>query len=216
MRFDGDNYLFVIDESRHVIVHPIKKELVGQQMGNRGEENYWFEMVELGRDGKQGLVEYRWTTANGKSAQKISLVMGFKPWGWILGSGMLLQDIEATIWNEYLTMGGITFAIIVLMAWLGYAISRSITQPLDDVNLAMLAITKGDLTTQLKIYGKDELDILAHNINQSIDSIRSTLLQASHSADNVAQASARIASTAEETNQAVIISGINSPNLPPP
>ncbi len=47
MRFDGDNYLFVIDESRHVIVHPIKKELVGQQMGNRGEENYWFEMVEV-------------------------------------------------------------------------------------------------------------------------------------------------------------------------
>ncbi|MDT3321151.1 cache domain-containing protein [Shewanella sp. SP1S2-4] len=85
MRFDGDNYLFVIDESRRVIVHPIKRELVGQQMGNQGEENYWYKMVELGRDGKQGLVEYRWMTANRKSAQKISLVMGFKPWGWILG-----------------------------------------------------------------------------------------------------------------------------------
>ncbi|MCS6152555.1 methyl-accepting chemotaxis protein [Shewanella baltica] len=203
MRFDNDNYLFVIDESRRVIVHPIKRELVGQQMGNQGEENYWYKMVELGRDGKQGLVEYRWTTANGKSAQKMSLVMGFKPWGWILGSGMLLQDIEATIWHEYFVMGGTTLVLILLMAWLGYAISYSITRPLDDVNLAMLAITKGDLTTQLKVYGKDELGTLARNINQSIGSIRSTLLEASHSADNVAQASARIASTAEETNQAV-------------
>ena len=33
MRFDGDNYLFVLDETRHVVVHPVKPELVGQQMG---------------------------------------------------------------------------------------------------------------------------------------------------------------------------------------
>lgn len=39
MRFDGDNYIFVIDESRRVVVHPIRKELVGQQMGDSGKEN---------------------------------------------------------------------------------------------------------------------------------------------------------------------------------
>ena len=100
MRFDGDNYLFVIDESRHVVVHPIKKELVGQQMGDQGKEHYWFNMVELGRDGQQGVLEYPWMTSSGESAQKLSLVIGFRPWGWILGSGMLLQDIEATIWHQ--------------------------------------------------------------------------------------------------------------------
>ena len=83
--------------------------------------------------------------------------MGFKPWGWILGSGMLLQDIEATIWHEYFVMGGTTLVLILLMALLRYAISHSITRPLDDVNQAMLAITKGNLTTQLKVYGKTSL-----------------------------------------------------------
>ena len=203
MRFDGDNYLFVIDESRHVVVHPIKKELVGQQMGDQGKEHYWFNMVELGRDGQQGVLEYPWMTSSGESAQKLSLVMGFRPWGWVLGSGMLLQDIEATIWHQCLLMGGTTFVLILVMVLLGYVISHSITRPLENVNKAMLAIAKGDLTAQLTINGKDELGILAHNINRSMHAVRTALMEASHSAENVAQASARIASSAEETNQAV-------------
>lgn len=31
MRFDGDNYLFVLDEDRRVVVHPAKPELVGSR-----------------------------------------------------------------------------------------------------------------------------------------------------------------------------------------
>ncbi|ABK48750.1 methyl-accepting chemotaxis sensory transducer [Shewanella sp. ANA-3] len=203
MRFDGDNYLFVIDETRHIIVHPVKPELVSQQMGNNGAEQYWFSMVELGRNGQQGVLQYPWVTGNGKKAQKMSLVMGFKPWGWILGSGILLQDIENTIWHEYVLMGGTTLILILLMAALGYIISRSIVQPLDQVNNAMQIIATGNLTPQLAVTGKDELAALAHNINQSMASIRTALAEANHSADNVSQAASRIASTAEETNQAV-------------
>ncbi|WP_133178141.1 methyl-accepting chemotaxis protein [Shewanella decolorationis] len=203
MRFDGDNYLFVIDESRHVVVHPIKQELVGQQMGNNGNEQYWFDMVKLGRDGQQGMLQYPWVTNSGKKAQKMSLVVGFKPWGWIIGSGMLLQDIENTIWHEYLLMGSTTLGLIIIMALLGYVISHSITRPLDQVNKAMKTISKGDLTTRISVEGKDELGSLAHNINQSMAAIRAALTEASAGADNVAQAASRIASTAEETNQAV-------------
>lgn len=203
MRFDGDNYIFVIDESRRVVVHPIRKELVGQQMGDSGKENYWFKMVDLGRNGQHGVLQYQWMTASGDAAQKMSLVIGFKPWGWILGSGMLLQDIEDTIWREYIIMGSTTFVLNLFMAWLGYVISHSIIRSVDDINEAMHGIAQGDLTIELKIYGTDELSQLAQNINKSMAAIRSALSEASKGADNVAQASARIASTAEETNQAV-------------
>lgn len=146
MRFDGDNYIFVIDESRRVVVHPIRKELVGQQMGDSDKENYWFKMVDLGRNGQHGVLQYQWMTASGDAAQKMSLVIGFKPWGWILGSGMLLQDIEDTIWREYIIMGSTTFVLILFMAWLGYVISHSIIRSVDDINEAMHGIAQGDLT----------------------------------------------------------------------
>lgn len=50
-RFDENNYLFVIDENRNTVVHPIKPELVGQQMGNGSDGQFWFTMVDLGRAG---------------------------------------------------------------------------------------------------------------------------------------------------------------------
>ena len=56
----------------------------------------------------------------------MSLVTGYQPWGWILGSGVLLQDIEATMWSQYEWMGGATLLVILLMGLLGLSISRSI------------------------------------------------------------------------------------------
>ena len=100
MRFDGDNYLFVLDEDRRVVVHPAKPELVGQQMGNNPAESHWQHMVDPARGGHQGRLEYQWVSPSGEVAQKMSLVTGYQPWGWILGSGVLLQDIEATMWSN--------------------------------------------------------------------------------------------------------------------
>lgn len=100
MRFDGDNYLFVLDENRRMVVHPVRPELVGQQMGESGTATagvHWQQMVDLGKGGHSGRLEYKWISPSGEAAQKMSLVAGYQPWGWILGSGVLLQDIQATI-----------------------------------------------------------------------------------------------------------------------
>lgn len=206
MRFDGDNYLFVIDETRHIIVHPAKPELVGQQMGEQRAahtEDHWQRMVDLGKGGHQGRLEYLWASPSGESARKMSLVAGYQPWGWILGSGILLQDIEATIWSQYELMGGATLLATLLMGLLGFAISRSIVNPLTRINHAMQRVAKGDLVVSIPVEGKDELGMVAHCTNQGLDAIRHTLLEASLGARNVADAALRIAASAEQTNQAV-------------
>ncbi|RQM69054.1 cache domain-containing protein, partial [Aeromonas enteropelogenes] len=206
MRFDGDNYLFVIDETRHIIVHPAKPELVGQQMGEQRAthtEDHWQRMVDLGKGGHQGRLEYLWASPSGESARKMSLVAGYQPWGWILGSGILLQDIEATIWSQYELMGGATLLATLLMGLLGFAISRSIVNPLTRINHAMQRVAKGDLVVSIPVEGKDELGMVAHCTNQGLDAIRHALLEASLGARNVADAALRIAASAEQTNQAV-------------
>ncbi|MFM4730909.1 methyl-accepting chemotaxis protein [Aeromonas salmonicida] len=202
MRFDGDNYLFVLDETRHVVVHPVKPELVGQQMGQSGTEtagDHWQRMVELGKGGQHGRLEYQWIGPSGDAAQKMSLVAGYQPWGWILGSGVLLQDIQATIWSQYQLMGGAT----LLMGLLGFAISRSIVTPLAEIKRAMQQVAAGDLVISIPVHGKDEMGVVAACTNQGLDAIRHALLEASQGARNVADAALRIASSAEETNQAV-------------
>ncbi len=206
MRFDGDNYLFVLDETRHVVVHPVKPELVGQQMGQSGTEtagDHWQRMVELGKGGQQGRLEYQWISPSGDAAQKMSLVAGYQPWGWILGSGVLLQDIQATIWSQYQLMGGATLLVILLMGLLGFAISRSIVNPLAEIKRAMQQVAAGDLVISIPVHGKDEMGVVAACTNQGLDAIRHALIEASQGARNVADAALRIASSAEETNQAV-------------
>ena len=203
MRFDGDNYLFVLDEDRRVVVHPAKPELVGQQMGNNPAESHWQHMVDLGKGGHQGRLEYQWVSPSGEASQKMSLVTGYQPWGWILGSGVLLQDIEATMWSQYEWMGGATLLVILLMGLLGLAISRSIVNPLAEINKALARVAAGDLVVSIPVLGRDELGAVASSTNQGLDAIRRALLEASLGARNVADAALRIAASAEQTNQAV-------------
>ncbi|MGN5127459.1 methyl-accepting chemotaxis protein [Aeromonas sp. 30P] len=207
-RFDGNNYLFVIDENRTMVVHPIRPELVGQKMGEGGAATagqFWYQMVDIAKGGKQGTLQYVWVGPSGETADKLSMVSGYQPWGWILGSGMLLQDIQQTIWAQYMKMGTATATaiVILLMGLLGWRITHSIVSPLSQINHAMQRVAKGDLVVSIPVQGKDELGVVARCTNQSLDAIRHALLEASQGARNVADAALRIAASAEQTNQAV-------------
>ncbi|ENM3833472.1 methyl-accepting chemotaxis protein [Vibrio cholerae] len=207
LRFDGNNYMFVIDESRYTVVHPIRQDLVGQQMGNPGKDTegqFWFTMIDLARNGQQGSLIYHWKNQQGNPADKLSFVNGFAPWGWILGSGMLLDDIEHAVYQQFLRMGFATLIVTLVMIGLGVVISRAVIQPLDTIKDVMKKVAQGDLTAQIPVLGKDELGIVAQRINNSIAAVHDALVESVQSASSVAEAAIRIASSAEETSQAVV------------
>ncbi|EKF9636419.1 cache domain-containing protein [Vibrio cholerae] len=207
LRFDGNNYMFVIDESRYTVVHPIRQDLVGQQMGNPGKDTegqFWFTMIDLARNGQQGSLIYPWKNQQGSPADKLSFVNGFAPWGWILGSGMLLDDIEHAVYQQFLRMGFATLIVTLVMIGLGVVISRAVIQPLDIIKDVMKKVAQGDLTAQIPVLGKDELGIVAQRINNSIAAVHDALVESVQSASSVAEAAIRIASSAEETSQAVV------------
>ena len=205
MRYDSDNYLFVLDENRTLLVHPVKPELVGKQMGEQGANGgeHWFKMVDIARGGHAGSLEYRWESPSGESMLKLSRVAGFSEWGWILGSGILIQDIRSTLWSEFYRMGAAGLIIALLMGFMGHAISNSIVSPLASIHSAMRRVAAGDLVVTVPVQGHDELGQLALSTNSSLNAIRSALLEASEGASSVADAALRIAASAEETNQAV-------------
>lgn len=205
-RFDSNNYLFAIDESRYTIAHPIRTDLVGKQMGSPGKDTqgeFWFTMVELGKNGQQGTLRYPWQTNSGTPAEKLSAVHGFAPWHWIIGSGMLINDIEEAINKQILKMGGATLAVVFVMATLGVVISRAIIMPLESIKEVMKKVASGDLTAQVPVMGEDEIGIVACRINDSVSAVRLALTESVTSANLLAEAAIRIASSAEETSQAV-------------
>ena len=206
IRFDNNNYIYVMDSSRHILVHPTQPELEGKQMGNAGrnsDQAFWYQMVDAGKQPQGGLVIYPWHDEQGQPADKIAYLNNINSWDWIVGSGMLINDIDSAVQQQTTKMALATLVIILIMAALGFVITRAITSPLNSIKDVMLAISKGNLTVTVPTFGKDEIGLVGQRINESIASIREALNESVSSAKELAKAASRIASSAEETSQAI-------------
>ncbi len=96
-------------ESPHprIIAHPAMPELEGQRMDNNDpllnnalgrKENLFTAIVQTCEKNGEGFVDYLWPkpTASGttEAKSKLSFVKLFKPWNWIFGAGIYMDDIE--------------------------------------------------------------------------------------------------------------------------
>ena len=107
MRFDGGKgYLWINDAGRpfpKMIMHPILPALEGRTLdspefrgaGDRGR-NLFQLAVELTTASGDGFIRYRWPEPDGAVLQaqmdKFSYVRLFEEWGWVLGTGIYIDE----------------------------------------------------------------------------------------------------------------------------
>jgi len=94
------DYFWINDMSGFMIRHPYRKDLVGQNIINMVDSSgkyYMREFLSVVKTSGKGFVDYLWQWQDDPSriVPKLSHVRGFKPWGWIIGTGMYLQDMSA-------------------------------------------------------------------------------------------------------------------------
>ncbi|MBN2282116.1 MAG: cache domain-containing protein [Candidatus Marinimicrobia bacterium] len=88
-----------------MVYHPIMPELNGKILrdsvfnsAKNSNQNLFSTMTALCRETGEGYVEYKWPKPKSESLSvyqpKISYVKIFKPWNWILGSGVYIDDLE--------------------------------------------------------------------------------------------------------------------------
>jgi len=79
-------------------------------------------MVNVCRDKGEGFVDYMWSKpGDTKPAPKVSFVKLYKPWGWILGSGIYVDDVTAemaSVRNRVLIVTVIGSLVIVFIVFL--------------------------------------------------------------------------------------------------
>ena len=63
------------------------------------------DMIEIARQYGEGFYEYHWTKpgSSGNDFKKISFIKRFEPWGWFIGTGLYVEDIENEIEGELLS-----------------------------------------------------------------------------------------------------------------
>ncbi len=98
LRYGKGNYVFVLDKKGIMIMHPFRLQDIGKNvLDMKDPEGRYIakEFLKAAKNPDGGYVEYIWEKpGTGKEAPKIGYAKLYKPWGWIIGTGVYLDDIE--------------------------------------------------------------------------------------------------------------------------
>lgn len=99
LRYDANDYFWINDLKPAMVMHPMKPALNGQDLSQVADPNgkrLFVDMVNLAKQQQSGLVNYMWPKPGSDApVEKVSYIKLFKPWGWVIGSGVYVDDVEA-------------------------------------------------------------------------------------------------------------------------
>jgi methyl-accepting chemotaxis protein len=146
MRYGGSGYFWINDMHPTMVMHPIKPELNGKDLSQNKDPNGKFLFVEFVNTVKasgEGFVDYYWPKPGADApVLKYSHVVGFEPWGWIVGTGVYADDLAALYWQNALWAAVATVAGALVIIGIAFAIVRSVVGPLGRVKAQMAAVAE--------------------------------------------------------------------------
>jgi methyl-accepting chemotaxis protein len=207
LRYDGQEYFWINDQTPVMIMHPTNPKLEGQNLSGFKDPDgkaLFNEMVAISKSQGAGQVNYRWPKPGASDpVPKVSYVQLFQPWGWIIGSGVYVDDVQAEFHTQALKTLLIGLVIAALVAVLIVLIVRSITQPLQHAVDAMANIASGDgdLTRTLDTQGNDELSALSRHFNAFTEKLRQVIKHSLDSAGQLDAAARNLGDVAGQSQQ---------------
>ncbi|WJR66763.1 methyl-accepting chemotaxis protein [Neorhizobium sp. CSC1952] len=151
MRYgDGTGYFWINDMLPRMVMHPIKPEMNGKDLSGDKDPNGKFLFVEFVNTVKasasgKGFVDYYWPKPGAEQpVEKYSHVAGFAPWGWIVGTGVYVDDLHAMFRRDAINFASI-FGVGALVLIGGAAfVVRSVTGPIGKIRQVLQSIASGE------------------------------------------------------------------------
>ena len=206
---DGKNYLWINDLGPKMVMHPLRPELNGSDLTENKDPNgkaLFVEMVTVSKEKGKGFVNYAWPKAGSSNpVPKLSYVELFQPWGWIVGTGIYIDDVTAYTRTIQISIGIALLAILGLTILLAWLVARSVTVPLHEVveTIKDIAQGEGDLTKRLPIHGKNEVGELSEWFNTFVNKLHGIVSQVAGNAVQLASAATELQSTSKEMTESV-------------
>jgi methyl-accepting chemotaxis protein len=176
VRYADSGYVWINDLDQKMIMHPMKPELDGKDLTDMKDpdgKQIFVEFVKVAKASGKGFVEYQWPKPGEKgSSPKLSHVTLFAPWGWVIGNGVYIDDIDARFADIAFKETAIVASGILLMLIFAFGIIRSVTRPLAALGQAMRRIAEEDFTAAIPGTARgDELGDIARRLEMLRDSV---------------------------------------------
>jgi len=124
---EGKDYFWIQDMQPRMIMHPYRADLNGQELNSFSDPRgvrIFVEFAALVQRKGEGYIDYvwQWNDDPQRLKPKESYVKGFAPWGWIIGTGIYMDDVnqEITRIEQSLiqTSLGISGVIVLLLLFI--------------------------------------------------------------------------------------------------
>jgi len=205
LRYEKDEYFFITDLDSRMVMHPFKPELEGKDLSDTKDpagKRLFAEFVATVRARDAGFVDYLWPKP-GKSepVQKLSYVQGFKPWGWLVGSGIYIDDVEDAFRAGMLRQGGVVLVVLVVLIGFSVVVVRMVVRPVRETMRVVESMAEGDLTVQSDYDGKDEIGMLLKDVKRMAASLKQVIGHILEDANALANAADQISATSHSLSQ---------------
>lgn len=120
---DHKGFYWLADRKHYLIMHPFRNDLVGTRFDSwptRGGPEFIRKALALAKASGSGYVMHQglWAQLGEPDQHTISYVRAFKPWNWIVGTDIPLEEVEAGLWvmTRYIMimLAGIVLVVLVL------------------------------------------------------------------------------------------------------
>lgn len=181
--YGHDGYFFVYDLQGTSLMHSRQPELVGRNLWELRDPQGRATIQQLVEQARQGggYVDYLWRKpSTGQVAPKLGYVVALPRWNWMLGTGLYLDDIHATLAQLDQQVGA---NIRTTLAWIaGIAV------------LGVALISASGLLLNLSEHkvAEDKLRLLARQVVQSQEDERARLARELHDGTSQTLVSAKL------------------------
>ncbi|MBE0584150.1 MAG: methyl-accepting chemotaxis protein, partial [Desulfofustis sp.] len=189
---DNDDYFFILDTDAKMVMHPINPALDGEDLNNHQDPDGTFlfrEMVSVARQQGEGFVSYRWPKPGEQEpVPKQSFVKLFEEWGWIVGTGIYVddinkamsaqqQDVSAAVNRQRSWIMAASVLMIAVVSLVMFFVAATISRPIRTAAemLKDIAEGEGDLTRRLLVTTKDELADMARWFNTFVEKLQNII-----------------------------------------
>ncbi len=179
LRYEKSGYFWINDMKAGIVMHPIKPEMDGTDQSGMADptgKHIFQEFVKAVKASAtgEGFVDYYWPKPGFEEpVLKYSHVAGFEPWGWVVGTGVYADDLDALFRANMLQAGIIFVCCALAVSLAAVAIVRSVVRPVERLKRSMQAISEEKLEAEVPETDRgDEIGEMAKVLSVLRDSVR--------------------------------------------
>ena len=205
MRYRKSEYFFVQNLDNKMLMHPIKAELENKDMSGLKDPNgklFFQEFMRVVKESGAGYVDYLWPKPGAEApVPKLSYVKLFQPWGWVIGTGIYIDDVDTIFRAQALKFAiymGIAVALLAGFLVLTYrSIFRALGGEPRDAKAAVQRIADGNLTEEIRLAPGDTTSLMS-SMRDMQRELRNMIGQVISSSEQLTEAADQLLATSEE------------------